>query len=106
MITYAVVTKAEVGRGNLALAMPLFLDPQAKGGSYSDDPIPLREALGNPMIEMYIQTQVFHVGEVLILGPDGREYGYPGRKPSKWSIEIEKFETLDAAITRAHEVME
>jgi hypothetical protein len=48
---------------------------------------------------------VFHLGEVLILDQNGREVAGVGRKPSKWSVEVEEFITLDEAVQRAQEVL-
>lgn len=52
-----------------------------------------------------LRQPVFHVGEILILDAGGREVGYPGRKPSKWSVEVETVETLDEAAALSHRVM-
>lgn len=48
---------------------------------------------------------VFDLGEVLLLDDStGREVDGPGRKPSKWFVTTEEFDTLDAAIERSREV--
>lgn len=104
---FAVITKVpERGdRGNLATQFGnLFLDPQATGGSWDDPCQPLGQALGQPMIEMYVQSPVFALGEVLIMGGDGREIVGDGRKPSKWSVDVEYFDTVEEAVRRSHEV--
>ncbi len=45
----------------------------------------------------------FETGELLILTRDGREVGYPQRKPSKWrGIEYSIFDDLETAITLVH----
>lgn len=48
---------------------------------------------------------VFHLGEILILDEIGREVAGMGRKPSKWSVEINSFDTLDEAIECAQKVL-
>lgn len=63
------------------------------------------EDLGFPAA-LAIQKRVFNVGEVLILNDNGREIPYPGRKPNKWSVTCEEFDTIEAAVERACEVME
>ncbi len=69
-----------------------------------DDPhLPLGEALGNPLIELYVQTPVFTVGEILIT-QNGREIAGKGRKPSKWDVEYESFDDLNDALVRALEI--
>lgn len=54
-----------------------------------------------------IKRQVFAPGEILIVDPVyGREYGWPGRKPSKWAVEFERFERVEDAVKRAKEIMD
>jgi hypothetical protein len=48
---------------------------------------------------------VFHLGELLILDHTGREVTGVGRKPSKWSVEVKEFITLDEAVQMAQEVL-
>ena len=57
--------------------------------------------------EMFgIRMPVFEVVEILIVEPDyKREIGYPGRKPGKWNVDCEYFDTAEKAIKRAVEVM-
>lgn len=52
------------------------------------------------------QVHVFIPGEILILDDDGREVAGRGRKPGKWDVSIETFDTLEAAAKRAAEVMD
>lgn len=40
----------------------------------------------------------FHMGEILVLGPDGREPFNEGRKPSKWDVITEETSDLVEAI--------
>lgn len=44
---------------------------------------------------------VFHLGEILILDETGREVTGVGRKPSKWSVEVQEFDNLEEAIHMA-----
>lgn len=46
---------------------------------------------------------VFKLGEILILNEYGRSIP-DGRKPSKWFVEYEVFDNIEAAIKRAKEV--
>jgi len=45
-------------------------------------------------------------GKILILNSSHREYGFPGRKPSKWSVEVKYFNAPEEAITRARELLD
>jgi hypothetical protein len=103
MAEFAVVTRVcepETG-GNLAAAFELYSDNPEK--QYGDDgkfsPIPLQLAL-------VMRAPVFHVGEILILDDSGREISYPGRKPSKWDVEVHSCETLEEAIRLVHDLEE
>ena len=53
---------------------------------------------------MHLRVEVFSVGEILILDASGREVSGYGRKPSKWDVQTEYFETLEEAVNRAVEV--
>ncbi len=53
-----------------------------------------------------IEVPVFFVGEILILDEDGREPGYPGRKPSKWAVKIECYDQVEEAVKRVNQVLE
>jgi hypothetical protein len=46
---------------------------------------------------------VFKLGEILILNDHGRSIP-DGRKPSKWFVEYEEFNDIEAAVRRAKEV--
>lgn len=56
--------------------------------------------IGNSWVN---QTPKAHVSDPL--GPDGREFAAPGRKPDKWSVQTEEFATVEEAIARAQEVL-
>ena len=57
-------------------------------------------------ISVECKVPVFQVGEVLILNDYGREIPYPGRKPSKWYVDYEMYDDLDAALERSRDVFE
>jgi hypothetical protein len=91
--------------GNLCNTLEVYLDPQAKDGEYNDDALDICESLGlPPQLKMFFKVPVFHVGEILITDGE-RELGYPGRKPSKWSVSYETFDNVEKAIERSMEVM-
>lgn len=48
----------------------------------------------------------FTLGEILLLNENGREFCGRGRKPSKWFVTCEEFDTLKKAITRVNELGE
>ena len=54
-----------------------------------------------------VRLQAFVLGEILILDkPGGREVAGLTRKPSKWFIEYEEYESIDAAVCRAKQILE
>ncbi len=59
---------------------------------------------GTPVSWLHLRRPVFHVGELLILNESGREVTYPGRKPSKWFVDVAEYDDLDAALARANEI--
>lgn len=67
----------------------------------------LKEALGDKSLGFILNMRapVFNLGEVLILGDSGREIGYPGRKPSKWDVEVTEVPTLEAAELLSQQTM-
>jgi hypothetical protein len=52
-----------------------------------------------------VSLPVFDLGEVLILDNNGREATGRGRKPSKWSVEVEEFNNLNEAIEYSKKVL-
>jgi len=52
-----------------------------------------------------VSLPVFNLGEVLILDNNGREATGRGRKPSKWSVEVEEFNNLNEAIECSNKVL-
>lgn len=105
MTRFHVVTKvpADNDPGNLAMATDVYLDPQAKGGSFSDPHERLAEGLGQPLLALYIQRPVFRLGEILVLDHNDRDQF--GRKPSKWDVTIEGFVDPVAAVERVRQVL-
>jgi len=51
------------------------------------------------------KVPVFEEGEIVICSIDGREVSYPGRKPSKWDVKYEVFNSLDDAVKRSQEFL-
>lgn len=107
MPTFAVVTNTspEWGSsdGNLASAMlDLYLPKDGPNSEYVRA-VELPQYQG---LAFHARSPVFHVGEILILDESGREYGYPGRKPTKWYIETESFDELTDAIERSRTVQD
>lgn len=88
--------------GNMAVPMNIYRriekDPQGRC-----EPLPnnIQAAL-----MLGCAQPVFTLGEVLIVGEDGRELAGRGRKPSKWYVEVEECFTVAAAVKRAREVQE
>lgn len=51
------------------------------------------------------KVEVFSVGEIVICDENGREIGYPGRKPSKWYVSYEIFDNLNEAIDKVKSLL-
>jgi hypothetical protein len=48
----------------------------------------------------------FEIGEILVIDKDyGREKFGDGRKPSKWAVETEEFDSFAEAVKRRNEVL-
>lgn len=91
-------------QGNLALVLDVFFEPPATPQNF-DNPLPrLVDYVGQPMLALALRAPVFTLGEVLICDFDGRELVGAGRKPSKWSVGAETFQTPEEAVKRAREV--
>lgn len=52
----------------------------------------------------WAKRQVFYVGEMIIVNDLGREVCGHGRKPSKWNVKYEEFDSLEDAIRKAGEI--
>lgn len=103
--TFGVITRVGTYPGNHAVCGELledaWLDGQFLTGGQS------KQLTSDPSMAnliLAIRTPVFKVGEILIMGLDGREVTGDGRKPSKWDVTCEEFDNVEAAITRAREV--
>lgn len=102
---YGVITQVpeRLDFGNMASGIgQVFV--QIEQGNDSNDYQPVYQEIGFPTA-LALHVHVFEVGEVLILNDDGREIPYPGRKPAKWSVTCEEFDTVEAALERATAVM-
>lgn len=101
---YGVVIKVATppSGGNLRTALGgVFLDPQAKGGNYDDPHLPLGEALGQPLLDLYVQVPTFTVGELLAMDDNDRDH--LGRKPDKWDVEVRYTDDIDQAVAWARD---
>ena len=99
---FCVITKVpdpETDSGNLAAAI-LHWDKEHTAN------VPEKDLNTVKMFTlMAARMEVFTLGEILIVNEDGRETFGNGRKPSKWFIEHETFDTIDEAIIRANQVV-
>lgn len=81
--------------------------PNIKNGEEGNACAPLVYGLDSAVMLNVItqgRMEVFILGEILILDNNDRDFGTT-RKPSKWEVEIEEFDTLEEAIERSKEVM-
>jgi hypothetical protein len=93
--TYGVITEIRDVNGNLACALDI----------YQATDVPMQYERVNPLIALSLSTPVFQLGEILIFKDDGeREVVYPERKPGKWSVTLERFDTVEAAVARSQQV--
>lgn len=97
----AVITGIEKPEGNKADKL-LFAHPEY--GMFVGIPDGSDERFS---LEGDVTYDVFTVGEILLLDVNGRECGYPGRKPDKWDVSWEEFELGDweRAAQRAEAVL-
>jgi hypothetical protein len=51
------------------------------------------------LLALNLYAPVFRVGEVLVLGDDGRDQF--GRKPGKWDVDTEEYDSAEEAFARA-----
>ena len=103
---YGVITEVDSGVGNLASVMDLYV-PSGKKDQYGLEAYaPLAQV--QPQVALGILTEwrrpVFVLGEILILDSTGREVAGHGRKPEKWSVMCETYDTLEDAVARALQV--
>jgi len=55
-------------------------------------------------LQIWIKLPVFYLGEILILDENYREIGGCERKPNKWMIEYEIFDSLEKAIDKSLQI--
>lgn len=105
MSQFIVITEAKPDdRGNLAMAGPLFIeDAEAQTVTPFFDLLPRPEYLG---LFLALRAPVFEQGEILVVDDDGREVGGAGRKPSKWGITYNHFNTVEEAIAASRKAVE
>lgn len=107
MVKFAVITDvpAPEDSGNLALPFCVLIEDEApdESNGYKGVYRKIGELIG---IEGYLRlrTQVFTLGEVLLVNDDGREIVGHGRKPNKWSVGFETFDDASKAVERSLEV--
>jgi hypothetical protein len=89
------LAKFQMSKGNLAMGSA-WVDSE-------DDPDVAESLVGHGYVPL---APVFHLGEILLLGSDDREVLYPGRKPSKWDVEVEDCATLDEAVALSRKITE
>lgn len=110
MIKIAVITKVpepdandKITGGNLANALPELYE-EVTTPDKSNDYLGTYKRASSEALFNFMTTYhepAFYLSEILILNDLGREIGYPGRKPDKWLVEYEVFETLEEAVTVA-----
>lgn len=109
-MNYAVVTRVpaplnedgDMPHGNIAFNGDVYLDAQAIGGSHDDPYRSAGDALARPILDLYLHTPVFRLGEILVLNSSDRDQF--GRKPSKWDIDIRYVDTIEEAAAVVQEV--
>lgn len=62
---------------------------------------PMKVESVGPHMLLALRVPVFAMGEILVLDESGREVAGHGRKPSKWSVDVETFDTIELAVARA-----
>jgi hypothetical protein len=102
VIVITKVSEPETG-GNLATALVdlwVRVEDGNEANGWLGKFIPGIKALGSAALDLY--TPVFRVGEVLELDENDRDQF--GRKPDKWDVSYETFDTAEEAFRRAKEV--
>ncbi len=99
-ITYGVITKIPdfPNKGNLCLTF-LFAPQEDIYSATVGKP---RKSEKLEFLSM-AQWELFKLGELLLIGPDGRDQFT--RKPSKWDVICEEFTNIEDAAKRVQEVM-
>lgn len=93
-MNFAVVT--EISPEDYALALDIKVAGSGKKLT------PITDMIGVGAIAL--RAPVFTLGEILILNEDGRELAGAGRKPSKWYVTTEEFDSLEDAVAKVQQV--
>lgn len=107
-MNFCVITRipdSEKGEsGNLAVALPLYLETEqpSKENDYRGKFEPVVKLMG--MAALSLRAPVFALGEILVVDESGREIGGIARKPSKWDIDYEEYDTVEEAVAKAIEL--
>jgi hypothetical protein len=118
-MTWAVITEIPdplKSMGNLADAPEVYVlieeggphdNYEGKRVNYLDFLVQNKHEFSEEMFRKLIRLQypVFELGEILLIGPSGREVTMPGRKPSKWLVEYEEFNSVESAVARSEEIV-
>lgn len=105
-MVFAVITKVPplTEGGNLAIpSVPLIeeVETMAESNGWKGKYKPVNFGLAI----LSARQPVFKAGEIVILDSEyGREIVYPQRKPSKWDVEVENFDTIEKAVERSNEI--
>jgi len=108
---YIVITKVPKvpSSGNLALAhLDTYIETEsphyhAPDGTFEGKYTSLLEKIGLGFL--FLRQEVFQLGEVLITQDGERECVGAGRKPSKWNVEYEVFDSIEMAVAKARELV-
>lgn len=111
---YTVITAITKPGGAMATRSDCWVEPSEWGPNY-EIPVPYLLFEGNRRLwtkwinwchrhKIYFLEPVFRVGEVLQLSEWGRDA--QGRKPAKWHVDVEVFDSAEEAFARAREVAE
>lgn len=107
---YMVVTRvpdvAADGTGNLAVSGEIYVQTQdpSEANGWRGRARRAFEALGPAAINL--RVPVFTLGEIIVHeAGDDREAIGAQRKPSKWDVSTEDFDTIEAAIERSRAIL-
>lgn len=103
---YTVITRVPdpTEGGNLAVRPDVMVqtEPPGESNGWMGRHVTAFDALG--MNAIALRVPVFTLGEVLIVGDDGRELVGERRQPGKWDVGAETFDTIEEAVARAQAV--
>lgn len=97
---FTVVTKVE--GGNMATAIGQVHQQDQRPGEANDYMGTYKPV--EPLVALQLFLPVWSVGEIVVLDENDRTIP-DGRKPSKWFIETEDFDTVEEAVARSLEVV-